>query len=453
MTILPNDITIEKAVLGHILNYPDAIFEVLDIMTDEVFYDVDNRLIYRTVMECVDNSMVPDTMNVFLANRTINYDYLTSLTGGHIMDYREKTEALVSLSLKRKMYTIGERLQRDSLNPLLDPFDVNDQFTSELIDVLPNIGDNHDDMRYFIPQFVKEIEEIQITGSKGITTGIEGIDRTFGGFIRNQFVLIGARPAVGKSAFILNMIEHILYLKKNVGVISLEMDKREIYERMVSTSSRVKHDRFTKGGLDGEDSAAWNRYNNRFTSDEYGRMYVNDKAPLKFAQVRANAIKWKKQNEIDILFIDHIGLITGEGTAYESISKISRNCKLLAKEIGIPVVALSQLSRGVEHRGASRPKLSDLKDSGSLEADANVVWFLYGDDEETNPNLPLKTVFCECAKNRGGALFNVELNFAKEILKFKDKNSYNNPNVSYDIAPPKEIPLSKRSDNFIDIPF
>jgi len=447
MTILPNDITTEKAVLGHIMNHPDAIFEILDIMTDDVFYDVDNRLIYRTIIECVDNSRIPDSMNVFLANRTINYDYLISLTGGHIFDYREKCEAIVSLSLKRKMYVIGERLQRDSLNPTLDPFDVNDQFTSELIDVLPNIGDNQDNMRYFIPQFVKEIEDIQVNGSNGITTGIEGIDRVFGGFIRNQFVLIGARPAVGKSAFILNMIEHIMYLKKNVGVISLEMDKREIYERMASTGSKVKHDRFTKGGIDSEDSAAWQRYNNRFSSDDYGNMFVNDKAPLKFAQVRANAIKWRKQKEIDILFIDHIGLITGEGTAYESISKISRNCKLLAKELGIPVVALSQLSRGVEHRGASRPKLSDLKDSGSLEADANVVWFLCGDDEETNPNLPIKTVFCECAKNRGGALFNVEMNFAKEILKFKDKNSYNNPHVSYDIAPPK------RNDNFIDTPF
>ena len=454
MIDLPKDITIEKVVLGHIMNHPDSIFEVLDILTDEVFCDIDNRLIYRTAIECIETSRVPDSMNIFTTNRNINYDYLISLTGGYIVDFRQKCETLVSLSMKRKMISIGERLMRDALNSQLDPFETNDKYTSELIEALPSTLDGNDDMSTFIPGFVKEIEYIQIHGSQGLTTGFESIDKVFGGFIRNQLVLIGARPATGKSAFILNMIEHCLYLKKSIGVISLEMDKREIYERMASTGTKVKHDKFTKGGLQGEDKEAWFKYNSKFTSDKYGKFYVNDRSDLNFAQIRANAIKWKKQRNIEILFIDHLGLIGGQGNqkVYEHISKVSRKCKMLAKELHIPVIALCQLSRAVEARGSSRPKLADLKDSGNLEADANVVWFLYGDDQETDPNLPIKTVFCECAKNRGGALFNVELKYAKEILKFRDPYAKVNPFVGYDEAPPTII-QGKRSENFTDIPF
>ena len=273
MIDLPKDITIEKVVLGHIMNNPDSIFEVLDILTDEVFCDVDNRLIYRTAIECIETSRVPDSMNIFTTNRNINYDYLISLTGGYIVDFRQKCETLVSLSMKRKMISIGERLMRDALNSQLDPFETNDKYTSELIEALPSTLDGNDDMSTFIPGFVKEIEYIQIHGSQGLTTGFESIDKVFGGFIRNQLVLIGARPATGKSAFILNMIEHCLYLKKSIGVISLEMDKREIYERMASTGTKVKHDKFTKGGLQGEDKEAWFKYNSKCYQMEKAKKY------------------------------------------------------------------------------------------------------------------------------------------------------------------------------------
>jgi|GEM_PF-2171550 len=455
MIDLPKDVMIEKMVLGHIMSHPDSIFEVLDILTEEVFYDVDNRLIFRTALECINDSKVPDLLNIFTSNRTINIDLLTSMTGSHTVDFRQKAETLVNLSLKRKMISIGERLMRDAQNSQIDPFEVNDKYTSELIEALPSVTDGADDMRIHIPQFVKDVEEVQKKGPKGITTGIYSIDKTFGGFVRNAFVLIGARPATGKSAFILNIIEHILYLKKNVGVISLEMDKKEIYERMASTGSKVKHDKFTKGGLDNHDVEKWHQYNTRFNSDEYGRLFVNDKAPLKFAQLRANAIKWKKQKNIEILFIDHIGLISGgnEQSKYMHMSKISRDSKLLAKELGIPVVALCQLSRAVENRITSRPKLSDLKDTGDLEADANVVWFLYGEDAETDANSPLKKVYCECAKNRGGALFNVELQFAKEILKFKDPNAPINEYPDTKVPVDYSIPQTARGNDFIDIPF
>lgn len=454
MMDLPKDVLIEKMVLGHIMSHPDSMFEVLDILTEEVFYDVDHRLIFRTALECINDSKVPDLLNIFTSNRKINIDLLTSMTGSHTVDFRHKAETLVNLSLKRKMISIGERLMRDAQDSQIDPFVVNDKYTSELIEALPSVSEGADDMRVHIPQFVKDVEEVQKTGPKGISTGIYSIDKVFGGFVRNAFVLIGARPATGKSAFILNIIEHILFLKKNVGVISLEMDKKEIYERMVSTGSKVKHDKFTKGGLDNGDVEKWHQYNTRFNSDEYGRLFVNDKAPLKFAQLRANAIKWKKQDNIEILFIDHIGLISGGSDKYIHMSKISRDSKLLAKELGIPVVALCQLSRAVENRATSRPKLSDLKDTGDLEADANVVWFLYGEDSELDANSPLKTVYCECAKNRGGALFNAELQFAKEILKFKDKNAPVNEYPDAKVPVDYTIPQSARGKEFKDdIPF
>ena len=258
------------------------------------------------------------------------------------------------------------------------------------------------------------------TGLTGVTTGLWDLNKVTNGLQKGELILLAARPSMGKTALALNIAYHAARAKKNVAVFSLEMSKAQIGIRLLSAASGVEATKIStgKGFTDRE-----KEYLVGALEDiENSQLFVDDASGLNVAAMRMKLRRFKQEHGLDLIVVDYLQLMQGNGeNRVQEISGISRGLKSLAKEFDAPVLALSQLSRQVEMRAEKRPQLSDLRDSGSLEQDADIVMFLYREeyynrDEEENAN----TAELIIAKNRNGATGAVKLFFEKETMLFSD---------------------------------
>jgi replicative DNA helicase len=286
-------------------------------------------------------------------------------------------------------------------------------------------------MSTLISKAIEEIETAsnQVDGLSGVPSGFTALDRITGGWQKSDLLILAARPGMGKTAFVVSMAKNAaVQFKKPVAIFSLEMSSLQLVKRLISSETEISQDKILKGNLENHEFV---QLNERIKSLAVAPLYIDDTPALSIFELRAKARRLKENQKVEMIIIDYLQLMSGgpdgKGNREQEISTISRGLKSLAKELEIPIIALSQLSRQVENRpgGSKRPQLSDLRESGAIEQDADMVMFIYRPeyyglevDEENQPTKGRGELII--AKNRHGALETVKLRFLGQFAKFAD---------------------------------
>nr|WP_199082563.1 replicative DNA helicase [Pedobacter sp. ASV19] len=430
----------EQWLLCSLLTEPSAFHRISSWIFAESFYREDHKVIFRAISQLHASSKHVDFLSVTQQLRSTS-DLEAAGGAGYVTELTSK--AASSATVERDALYIQQKfLQREMIRTCSDYigaaysdaediFDLYDNLSSDLFQkVAVNVGKEPVEFNDILKERLKSYEEEAPDGLTGLTSGFVDIDKITGGWQDTDLIIVAARPGMGKTAFILNVARHgAVKGKKPIAIFSLEMSKEQLVDRIVSAETEIYFEKIRKKRLTEFDNAQFLHMNSLIDS----QIFIDDTGGLTLQALRSKAIRLKHKHNIGMIVIDYLQLMHGEkgarsGNREQDISAISRGCKSLAKELGIPVIALSQLSRAVESRpGANgkRPMLSDLRESGSLEQDADQVIFLfrpeyYGitEDEQGNSLIGLcETIF---AKNRHGPLDTAILKFNGAFMKFSD---------------------------------
>jgi replicative DNA helicase len=428
----PQNIEAEQAILGAIFIEPEALTTTTEILLPEDFYRAAHQRIYQVMVDLSEKGEPVDLVTVTseLQDRKVleevgGVSYLSDLansvpTAANVEYYCRIVE---EKSLLRRLIRVAtditasgysseeeiEAILNDAEKQILEV--ANRKKTGAFIsikDVLVETYDNIEQMQNF---------KGDITG---IPTGFVELDRITAGFQRNDLIIVAARPSVGKTAFALNIAQNVATkTDENVAIFSLEMGASQLVMRMLCAEGNIDAQRLRTGKLESED---WQKLTMAMGSLSNAGIYIDDTPGIRISDIRSKCRRLKQERGLGMILIDYLQLIRGNGKSGENrqqeVSEISRSLKGLARELEVPVIALSQLSRGVESRQDKRPMMSDIRESGSIEQDADIVGFLYRDDyydkESENKNI----IEIIIAKQRNGPVGTVELAFVKEYNKF-----------------------------------
>lgn len=430
--VLPNDVDAEQAVLGSMLTDKDAVMSAMETLKADAFYREDNKAIYEAMQNLYGKAEPIDLIT--LKEELVQLGKL-DLIGGieYIVSLQDKvpTTANVQKYIKivEEKYTLRNLIK--TANEIIDLGYDQTQDISDIMDMsekkIFNIMQNNSQNAYapikdvLVDSFTK-LEELYNRKEHvtGVPTGYVDLDNKTAGLHGSELILVAGRPAMGKTAFGLNIATYAA-LKANipVAIFSLEMSKEQLANRMLCIESMVPSDRVRTGKLDDED---WVKLASTIGPLSDSGIYIDDTPGISVTEIRTKCRKLKMEKNIGLVLIDYLQLISSSnkraGSREQEISEISRSLKILAKELDIPVIALSQLSRAVEQRPDHRPMLSDLRESGAIEQDADIVMFLYRDDYY-NPETDKKNVAeVIIAKQRGGSTGTVELLWLSDYTKF-----------------------------------
>lgn len=428
---IPNDLELEKAILGAILLESDAINQVAGIITsDKFFYNDRNAKIWSAIKSLFCKSQPIDSVTVFDSLKQIHPKYakelaiyITSLTNGIGSSAHIETHALILKEnyLRRRLIEITSVKQQESYNESNDVFTVYDSVLNELNQLNDEINRaQHKSFRDIFDDKVAHLKEAANNHSylTGISTGLNDFDRVTLGFQPTDLIIIAGRPSMGKTAFAIDIARKQAKEQYPVAVFSLEMSASQLMDRLIAAETKLPLKNVRKGGL------KFNEWQQFDVASEHLRnlpIEICDKGGLSINEICAISKNWKIKYSIQAIYIDYLQLITGtqaKGVNREQeISQISRRLKQLAKELRVPVVCLSQLSRACESRNDKRPMLSDLRESGAIEQDADMVVFPFREEyynESATPGLTELII----AKNRNGEVGKVECFFNAECQTF-----------------------------------
>jgi len=447
--IPPQAIDLEEAVLGAMLIDEKGVNEVIDILSPEVFYKKSHQLIFESIQRLFRESEPIDLLTVSAdLKKNKNFEviggdfYLIGLSqkvssSAHI-EYHSRI--IQQKFIQRKLITISNEIISKSYNESTDVIDLLDEAESKLYDIAQNnIKGSSETAQNLVIQAKNRIEEIsKQEGLSGISTGFEKLDRLTSGWQPSDLIIVAARPGMGKTALALSMARNVSVQKKiPVAFFSLEMSSVQLITRLISSETGLSSDKLRTGKLADHE---WQQLNIKVSDLESAPLYIDDSAALTIFELRAKARRLASSHGIKLIIIDYLQLMNlgssnKAGNREQEISTISRNLKALAKELNIPVIALSQLSRAVETRGGTkRPILSDLRESGAIEQDADIVSFLYRpeyygitewDDDMKTPSEGQGEFIV--AKHRNGALDSIKLKFVANLGKFEDIDSFDSP--------------------------
>ena len=447
--IPPQAIDLEEAVLGAMLIDEKGVNEVIDILSPEVFYKRSHQLIFESIQRLFRESEPVDLLTVSAdLKKNKNFEiiggdfYLISLSqkvssSAHI-EYHSRI--IQQKFIQRKLITISNEIIQKSYNESTDVIDLLDEAESKLYDIAQNnIKGSSETAQNLVIQAKNRIEEIsKQEGLSGISTGFDKLDRLTSGWQPSDLIIVAARPGLGKTALALSMARYVSVQKKiPVAFFSLEMSSVQLITRLISSETGLSSDKLRTGKLADHE---WQQLNIKVSDLESAPLYIDDSAALTIFELRAKARRLASSHGIKLIIIDYLQLMNlgssnKAGNREQEISTISRNLKALAKELNIPVIALSQLSRAVETRGGTkRPILSDLRESGAIEQDADIVSFLYRpeyygitewDDDMKTPSEGQGEFIV--AKHRNGALDSIKLKFIANLGKFEDIDSFDSP--------------------------
>jgi len=431
---IPYSLEAEMSVLGAVLIYPDKYEEIAEILSADDFYLPNHRDIYESITR------------LYLKNRSIDLvillddisskgprpddsarntakEYLMRLSdsvpvAGNIKEYaaivREK-------SLRRKLITVSGEITKMAYEDASSESALLIDRAEQMIFALAQRGITQDfvHVRNIMASVFANIHNVENNreAASGLSSGFSGIDSTLVGMNAGDLILIGARPSMGKTAFAMNIAMNAASKDKTVAAFQLEMSKEQIVSRILSSESFVDNTKLRSGFLSDDDWAKITEAGSRISECD---IYIDDTPGMTVTAMKAKLRKFKK---LDLVIIDHLQLMQTDkntGNRVQEISEISRNLKIMAKELAIPVIACAQLHRGPESRDDKRPMLSDLRESGSIEQDADVVMFLYRDEyykESIEKHNRAEIIF---AKNRHGAIGKVEVGFEKKFTRFYD---------------------------------
>ena len=439
--IPPQAVELEEAVLGAMMIDKKGIDDVIDILNPDAFYDTKHQEIYAAIFELFQNSEPIDLLtvsNLLKKNGKLEFVggdfFLIRLTQKVASSAHIEFHARIILQkfIQRRLISISSEIIENAYDESTDVFDLLDDAEGKLFEVTQgNLKKSSEDAGSLVKQALKKIQEIgNQEGMSGLATGFTKLDALTSGWQPSDLVIIAARPGMGKTAFVISMAKNMaIDFNHGVAVFSLEMSSVQLITRMISSETGLTSEKLRKGNLEPHE---WEQLNVKVKKLSDAPIFIDDTPSLSIFDLRAKARRLVSQHGVKIIVIDYLQLMTAGGKAggnrEQEISMISRNLKALAKELSVPVIALSQLSRAVETRGGSkRPLLSDLRESGAIEQDADIVSFIfrpeyYGmtewDDDEHTP--------CEgqgefiVAKHRNGGLDNIRLKFTGHLAKFSD---------------------------------
>ena len=434
---LPNNLEAERSVLGAILLDDKAFLSVFEILKPEDFYHDSHRKIFGRMIHLLNVSRPIDliTLNEELqkANELETAGgaaYLAGLTDGlpralNIEYYAAIVKEKSTLrSLIRAANEIMARSYRDedTADEILQAaekavFDIaGRQFRTGFREIAPIVGRVYQEI---------EARAHQKTTVTGLETGFKDLDKITAGLHPSDLTIVAARPGLGKTSLCLNIATHAAIRKnKNVGIFSLEMSEDQLVRRFLSSEARIDQSRINTGYLNKDD---WRRLEQVRGDIAEARIYIDDTVNVPIAELRTKARRLSLEKGLDLLIVDYLQLMSGSvSSRYENrtqeIAQISRGLKGIAKELNIPVIAVSQLSRAVESRRGDdkRPKLSDLRESGSIEQDADIVMFIYREDAEDPAGEKNGTAELIIAKHRNGSTGTVPVAFSPMFTKFDD---------------------------------
>jgi len=438
--IPPQALDLEEAVLGAIMLEKDAILEVIDILKPESFYKDEHQKIFQVITDLTSANKAIDLLTVteeLRKNKLLEEiggpAYITQLTSrvasaAHIEFH---ARIVAQKFIQRELIRVSSEIQVRAFDESTDVDDLLDFSEAELFEIgQGNIKKDTQKVNVLITEALRQIEEAGKRADSliGIPSGFTRLDRMTNGWQKSDLVIVAARPSMGKTAFVLSMarnmaIEH----NRSVAIFSLEMSSLQLVNRLIVAETELPSNRIRNGKLA---DFEWQQLEYKIKKLEESPIYIDDTPAISIFELRAKARRLKRQHNIDIIIIDYLQLMTGtpesKGNREQEVSNISRALKGIAKELDIPVIALSQLNRSVEIRtGNKRPQLSDLRESGAIEQDADMVMFIhrpekYGllDDENGNSLRGLAEIIL--AKHRNGPIGDIFLKFKEEFAKFTE---------------------------------
>ena len=430
--ILPHSVEAEQSVIGSMLMGREAIMTASEMLSGDDFYQHQYGIVFEAIVELFNEGRAVDV--VTLQNRLREKDvppeisdmeFIRDLlstvpTSANIKHYA----AIVSeKAVLRRLIRLTEEIENEcylNREPVEEILDTTEKKMFQLLqqrdsgDMVP--------IRQVVMDTLENIEKAsRMKGNvTGLATGFTDLDYKTSGFQNSDLILVAARPSMGKTAFVLNIAQYMAFKKElSVAIFSLEMSKQQLMNRLLSMESRVNSQSMRTGNLKDED---WSKLIESAGLIGDSKLIIDDTPGITVRELRSKCRKYKLEHGLDIIMIDYLQLMSGGGRGNDSrqqeISEISRSLKALARELNVPVVALSQLSRAVESRTDHRPMLSDLRESGAIEQDADVVMFIYRDDYYNKDSDMKGVAEIIIAKQRNGPVGTVNLVWLPDYTKF-----------------------------------
>jgi len=444
----PHSIEAEQAVLGGLMLDNRAWDTIADRLTADDFYRRDHQLIFEAIAERSGRGEPCDAVTLSewlerkgLADQTGGLVYLAGLVRDtpSAANIRAYADAVRERSTLRRLIQVGGEIAASAYEPAGreagEILDEAERRVFEIAESRNKTGSGFVALKEEVGRVIDHIDMLaQNPGAlTGVSTGFKKLDEMTAGLQKGDLIIVAGRPSMGKTTFCLNIAENAAFGPKHakVGVFSMEMSREQLAFRMVSSLGMVDQSRLRTGQLADED---WSRINTAITMMKSSSIYIDDTPALTPTEVRARARRLKREHGLDLIVLDYLQLMQVAGTKENratEISEISRSLKALAKELSVPVIALSQLNRSVEQRTDKKPVMSDLRESGAIEQDADVIMMIYR-EEVYDPNTPRKGIAdIIIAKQRNGPVGEVQLTFLGKYTKFENYT----PEMAYGDGP------------------
>jgi replicative DNA helicase len=479
--VQPQAIPLEEVVLGAILIDKNALPSVMDILKVDTFYKQEHQDIFEVILDLFQKSQPIDILTVQEAlkkskklEQVGGIAYLAELTNkvSSAANIEYHARIITQKYIQRELIKVSTEIIRDSFEDTRDIFELLDTAERNLFDITDqNLNTAYERLGSLAVKTRKEIEAVSQKSDEltGVGSGFDELDRITSGWQPSDLIILAARPGMGKTAFALSLARNAALSKKPVAVFSLEMSKMQLVQRLIAMEAEINSKKIRNGQLDDYE---WKKLHEAVERMMDIEIYIDDTPAINIFELRAKCRRMKQNHNIQMVVIDYLQLMSSapnqnRGNREQEISSISRALKSMAKELNVPVIALSQLSRAVETRGGDkRPQLSDLRESGAIEQDADIVMFVYradyyGTEDEFEGPRDISEIII--SKHRNGSLGTVELKFTKEFVKFSNVDVHFMSGGGEGLADPNDpfnsgsvrlqSRMNKDSTDISDIPF
>jgi replicative DNA helicase len=426
----PHSQEAEESVLGAMLLDKDAVIAVAEFLSPEDFYDERLKDIYEACLDLYEARIPIDVLTVTdrlkkrkALGRIGSSSFLADLankvpTAAHVEHYGRIVK---DTATKRALMSAAGRLVESSMDEGLTANELMDSAESQIFSLSQkNLSQSFTAVRTALAESFDRLDELhkQGQGMRGVPTGFPDLDDALAGMQKSNLLILAARPGVGKTSLAMNIAQYVaVNLKRPVGFFSLEMSKEELVDRLLVGQADIDAWKLKTGKLDEDD---FTKLSNAMGELAEAPLYIDDTPALSILEMRTKARRLQVENGLDFLVVDYLQLARSRNleNRVQEVSEISQGMKNLARELKIPVMVLSQLSRAIETRGGKKPQLADLRESGSIEQDADVVMFLWREEDDNNENITL-----DIAKHRNGPLRSIPLRFRGDRIKFFSRDS------------------------------
>ena len=429
--ILPHSPEAEQSVIGSMIMSRDAIVEASEIITGADFYQQQYGIVFEAMIELHDEGKAVDLITLQerlkekdlppeISSMEFVRDLLSAVpTSANVKYY---AEIVAEKSMLRKLIKTTEEITNACYLGKEKTQDILEVTEKKIFDLVQNRGsEEFVPIRQVVLNAIEKIEKASRSQGSvtGIPTGFIDLDYKMSGFQPSDLILVAARPSMGTTAFVLNIAQYMAFHNDvTAAIFSLEMSKEQLVNRLLALESKVDSQNIRTGNLEDEE---WAKLIEGANIIGKSNLIIDDKPGISISELRSKCRKYKMEHNLGVIFIDYLQLMTGSGRSesrQQEISEISRSLKALARELNVPVVALSQLSRAVEQRPDHRPMLSDLRESGAIEQDADVVMFIYRDDYYNKDSENKNIAEIIIAKQRNGPIGTVNLVWLPNYTKF-----------------------------------